>query len=345
MEKILVTGAAGFIGYHVSTKLLDMGYQVIGLDNLLPYYDVSLKTARLKELGVIPSSIRENQYSCSARFPNFRFKLLDVADRERIPQLFKNEKFDRVIHLAAQPGVRESLKNPYQYIDSNLNGIITVLEACRHNPVKHLLFASSSSVYGNNPKVPFSESDRVDQPVSLYAATKKSGELMAYTYSHLYKIPLTALRFFTVYGPWGRPDMAYFSFVRNILDEKTIEVYNNGDLMRDFTYIDDIVKGVTDVMVVPPEQENVPYRLLNIGHSKPVKLMEFIETIEKLLNKKAQTKLIPMQEGDVYTTYADVDQFEKLLGYNPTTSISDGLAKFIEWYKKYYSVSEPSSSS
>lgn len=336
MEKVLVTGAAGFIGYHTSAKLLSSGYQVIGLDNLLPYYDIKLKTGRLQKLGIIPESIQDGELVSSVLDPNFRFIKMDVADRMEFPAFFAEEKFDRVIHLAAQPGVRESIRNPYQYIDSNINGWITVLEACRNYPVKHLVFASSSSVYGNNKTVPFGESDRVDNPVSLYAATKKSGELMAYSYSHLYQIKVSGLRFFTVYGPWGRPDMAYFKFVKDISEGKTIEVFNQGDLYRDFTYIDDIVDGIKGVLENPPTQESPPFEVLNIGHSEPVQLLKFIETIEQLLDKKAFIKYLPMQAGDVYTTYANVDKLEKQVGFKPKTSISEGLEKFIRWYQSFY---------
>lgn len=335
MKQILVTGAAGFIGYHLTAKLTSHGHQVLGVDNLMPYYDVNLKTSRLNALGIIPASIAEGEISASTLIPGFRFLRADLADRKSTDALFKENGFSHVIHLAAQPGVRESIRNPYTYIDSNISGLITVLEGCRHNLPDHLIMASSSSVYGNNDKVPFSESDPVDHPVSLYAATKKSGELMAYTYAHLYGIPTTALRFFTVYGPWGRPDMAYYKFVRAIDRGETIEVYNDGDLYRDFTYVDDIVDAITRLIDNAPTA-TPPYSVLNIGNSSPVQLMEFIETIESLLGKSASIKYLPMQPGDVYRTYADVDKLDERIGYKPETTIRDGLERFVKWYKMYH---------
>jgi len=335
MKKILITGAAGFIGFHTTRKLISLGYEVLGLDSLLSYYDVRLKFSRLAELGIVPASVRDEEKAESILHKNFHFLKQDLSSRDNIMELFSKEKFDGVIHLAAQAGVRESITNPYQYIDSNINGFITILEGCRHHAIQNLVFASSSSVYGNNKKVPFSESDPVDHPISLYAATKKSDELMAYTYSHLHQIPITALRFFTVYGPWGRPDMAYFKFVKSILNGDTIEVYNQGNLYRDFTYIDDVVGGILKVLVNIPDSIP-PNRILNIGNSSPVKLMEFIGIIETLLNTKAKMKHLPMQAGDVYKTYADVDQLNELVGFKPKTNIRKGLKLFIDWYLNYY---------
>ncbi len=336
MKKILITGAAGFIGYHLTQLLASNNFNIIGIDNLNSYYNVNLKKDRLKQLE---------------KFNNFKFLKIDLIDKNSLFDLFKKEKFEYVIHLAAQAGVRYSIENPYAYIDSNIYGFINVLEACRNFPIKHLIYASSSSVYGANVKQPFAENDNVDHPVSLYAATKKSNELMAHTYSDLYKIPTTGLRFFTVYGPWGRPDMAYFSFTKNILEGKEIKVFNNGDLERDFTYIDDIVfaieKLIDKIPSETPEWDRVeaepstsfaPYRIFNIGNNKPVKLMEFISTLEKLLGKEANKKFLPMQPGDVYSTYADISKLNKLIGYKPTTSIEEGLAKFVKWYKKYFNI-------
>jgi UDP-glucuronate 4-epimerase len=340
MKKILVTGAAGFIGFHLSKRLTSLGFSVLGVDNLTPYYDVRLKQERLKAMGVIPAAIDEEKPAQSTLLPGFQFIKLDLSDRKETRSLFDENRFSHVVHLAAQPGVRESLRNPYQYIDSNINGLITVLEGCRHHPVEHLLIASSSSVYGNNEKVPFSEDDYVDHPVSLYAATKKSGELMAYTYAHLYGTPTTSLRFFTVYGPWGRPDMAYYKFVKAIEHGETIEVYNQGDLYRDFTYVDDVVDGIVRLLDKSPT-EKPPCKVLNIGNSSPVKLMDFIGTIESLLDKKAALQYLPMQAGDVFRTYADVDRLDEWIGYKPQTSIKEGLTKFIDWYRAYHAGEKP----
>lgn len=335
MRKVLITGAAGFIGFHTTKKMLADGYEVTGLDNLIPYYDVELKKSRLVQLGIIPASIRNGEIEPSTLFPGFHFLKEDLANREAIAALFRNSRFDYVIHLAAQAGVRESITNPYQYIDSNINGLITILEGCRHSGVRHLVFASSSSVYGNNEKVPFAETDPVDHPISLYAATKKSGELMAYTYSHLFNVPITALRFFTVYGPWGRPDMAYYKFAMAIRNGETIEVFNHGDLFRDFTYIDDVVNGITKLL---PDQytSKPPFSVLNIGNSSPVKLMDFIGIIEELMEKKAILKYLPMQPGDVYQTYADVSMLDDRIGFKPETGIRQGLERFVSWFRKYY---------
>jgi len=333
-QKILVTGAAGFIGFHLSKKLLQRGDEIVGLDNLNDYYDVNLKLARLKQI---------------AMDPNFKPVRIDLADRDAMKRLFEEEKFDAVVNLAAQAGVRYSLINPYSYIDSNVSGFLNVLEGCRHTSVKHLVFASSSSVYGANTKMPFSVHDNVDHPVSLYAATKKANELMAHTYASLYRIPCTGLRFFTVYGPWGRPDMALFLFTKAIIEDRPIDVFNYGKMQRDFTYIDDVVEGVVRVMdrVAEPNPawsseapdsatSYAPYKLYNIGNNNPVELMHYIEVLEQCLNKKAEKNLLPMQAGDVPATYADVDDLISDVGFKPSTSIEEGISKFVEWYREYY---------
>ncbi len=320
---IVVTGCAGFIGYHLSRQLLDAGIDVLGLDSLTAYYDVSLKESRLQQL--------EN--------PGFEFRKIDIADPKAVKDLFMEVEPRLVIHLAAQPGVRYSLVNPHAYSQSNLVGSLNVLEACRHVETRHLVFASSSSVYGNNKKIPFSIKDNVDHPISLYAATKKSCELMAHAYSHLYKLPMTGLRFFTVYGPWGRPDMAYFIFTKAILEGATIKVFNNGDMRRDFTYIDDIIEGVLRVCARPPELRpgsTAPFRLYNIGNSNPENLVDMIEILEKHLGKKATREYLPMQAGDVEATFADTSDLEKEIGFRPGTSLEVGLKKFVDWYKEFY---------
>lgn len=335
-KKILVTGAAGFIGFHLAQKLCKDNWEVIGLDNLNNYYEVSLKEDRLNLL-------RSNS--------NFKFYKNDLIEREIIHRIFREEKFDYVVHLAAQAGVRYSLENPYAYIDSNLSGFLNVLEGCRHNPVKHLIYASSSSVYGANTKMPFSVHDNVDHPVSLYAATKKANELMAHTYANLYKIPTTGLRFFTVYGPWGRPDMALFIFTRRIAEGKPIDVYNNGKMRRDFTYVDDIVDGIIKLIPKLPQPNPdwngdhpdsatsfAPYRLYNIGNNQPVELLKFIEVIENNLGKKAIINFMPLQPGDVPATYADVEDLMKIVGFKPSTTIEKGIGKFLEWYRSYYKI-------
>ena len=329
--KILVTGAAGFIGFHLCRRLLEQEKEVVGLDNLNDYYDVNLKLNRLKQI--------EGR-------KNFKFVKIDIADKNAIKSLFSIERFDTVINMAAQAGVRYSLINPHVYIESNITGFLNILEGCRHNNVKHLVFASSSSVYGANTKMPFSVHHNVDHSVSLYAATKKANELMAHTYSSLYKIPCTGLRFFTVYGPWGRPDMALFIFTKAILEGKPIDVFNYGKMQRDFTYIDDIIEGVVRVIAIIPEPDikwsgnapdpsssYAPYRLYNIGNNNPVELMRFIEVLEDCLGRKAKKNLLPMQAGDVPATYADVDDLMKDVGFKPKTSIEDGIRKFVEWYK------------
>ncbi len=324
-KKILVTGAAGFIGFHLSCKLLEQGVRVVGFDNINDYYDVNLKYARLDILK---------------EYNNFSFVKGDLADKEAVERLFKENDFDIVVNLAAQAGVRYSIENPQAYMESNVIGFFNILEACRHNPVEHLLYASSSSVYGNQQKIPFSTDDDVSKPISLYAATKKSNELMAYTYSHLYGIPTTGLRFFTVYGPYGRPDMAYFSFAQKIVKGETIKIFNNGDMYRDFTYVDDIVKGIENMLCNPPEADENGDRatVYNIGNNSPEKLMYFIETLENALGKKAEKEFLPMQPGDVYQTYADVTPLIEKFGFKPSTSIKEGLGRFVEWFKEYYKI-------
>ncbi|MBM3360719.1 MAG: NAD-dependent epimerase [Betaproteobacteria bacterium] len=332
--KILVTGVAGFIGMHSAKKLLDEGHEVIGIDNLNDYYDVTLKEDRLKLLE---------------GYKNFRFLKLDIKDQKDVIDLFKKESPQRVLHLAAQAGVRYSIQNPYVYIDANIQGFINILEGCRAIKTEHLIFASSSSVYGGNTKVPFSEHDNVDHPVSLYAATKKANELMAHTYSHLYQIPTTGLRFFTVYGPWGRPDMSPMLFTKAILADEPIQVFNHGDMMRDFTYIDDIVASVNETLfktATPnrnfdgqhpdPATSHAPYRIFNIGNSHPVPLMQFIETIEDALGKKAIKKMMGMQAGDIKITSADTSELNQWVNFKPNTSIKEGVTGFIDWYKTYY---------
>ncbi|WP_318454226.1 NAD-dependent epimerase [Photobacterium leiognathi] len=331
--KYLVTGVAGFIGSAVTERLCAQGHQVVGIDNLNDYYDVSLKQARLARIA----------------HPNFTFIELDLADRDGIANLFAEQQFNRVIHLAAQAGVRYSIDNPLAYADSNLVGHLTILEGCRHNKVEHLVYASSSSVYGLNHKTPFNTADSVDHPISLYAATKKSNELMAHTYSHLYGVPTTGLRFFTVYGPWGRPDMALFKFTNAIMEGKEIDVYNHGDMRRDFTYIDDIVEGVMRIQdVIPqpnadwtvetgsPATSSAPYRVYNIGHGSPVKLMDYIEALEESLGIEAKKNFMDMQPGDVYMTYADTEDLFKATGYKPQVKVKEGVKAFVDWYREYY---------
>lgn len=356
---ILITGAAGFIGFHLIQALKPFGHNIVGIDNINDYYDPQLKLDRLKMLGfdtsVIASEVNQptaTGHNSTLKINNLKFQRLDLADREGIENLFKTHKFDIVVNLGAQAGVRYSIENPHAYVDSNLVGFVNILEGCRHSKVKHLVYASSSSVYGMNIKQPFSTTDRVDYPISLYAATKKSNELMAHTYSHLYGIPTTGLRFFTVYGPYGRPDMAYFSFTKKILNGETIDVFNNGEMQRDFTYIDDIVEGIIRVMERPPTIEDEPlkiknqklkitaapaaYRVYNIGNNQPVTLRRFITAIETACGKKANENLLPMQPGDVPVTYADVDELIADTGFKPATTIEDGIAKFVTWYKNYY---------
>lgn len=328
MANLLVTGVAGFVGFHLCQRLLDRRDTIIGIDNLNNYYDVSLKQARLEQL--------KNR-------SGFSFKKLDLADREGINQLFAQGNFEQVAHLAAQAGVRYSLKNPYAYVDSNLVGFLNILEGCRHSQIQHLVYASSSSVYGANKKIPFSVEDNVDYPISLYAATKKSNELIAHSYSHLYHIPMTGLRFFTIYGPWGRPDMAMFIFTKAILEEKPIDVFNYGKMQRDFTYIDDIVEGVIRTLDRIPQsgenpQTNAPYKLYNIGNNQPIELLHLIEVLETALGKPAIKNFMPIQPGDVPITYADVDALIQDIDFQPNTSIEVGVQNFVEWYRSYYQV-------
>jgi len=336
VAKILVTGAAGFIGSHLSKRLLKRGDEVVGLDNLNDYYDVSLKEARLAQLQ---------------EMDGFRFVQLDLVDREGMAALFAAERFERVVNLAAQAGVRYSLINPHAYVDSNLTGFMNILEGCRHNEVEHLVYASSSSVYGANTNMPFSVHDNVDHPVSLYAASKKANELMAHTYAHLYRLPVTGLRFFTVYGPWGRPDMALFLFTKAILAGEPIDVFNFGKMRRDFTYVDDIVEGVMrtlDNTAIPnpdwdgaqpdPGTSSAPSRLYNIGNNNPVELMDLISTLERALGRTAEKNLLPIQPGDVPATYADVDDLMRDVGFKPATPIAEGVQRFVEWYRDYYQV-------
>ncbi|PLD06459.1 NAD-dependent epimerase [Klebsiella pneumoniae] len=331
--KFLVTGAAGFIGFHVSKRLLNDGHQVVGIDNINDYYDVKLKESRLEQL----------------ESPSFTFYKLDLADRDGMAKVFETEQFERVIHLAAQAGVRYSLENPYAYADSNLTGYLNILEGCRHNKVQHLLYASSSSVYGLNRKMPFSTDDSVDHPVSLYAATKKANELMAHTYSHLYSIPTTGLRFFTVYGPWGRPDMALFKFTKAMLEGKSIDVYNYGKMKRDFTYIDDIVEAIVRIQDVIPQPDpewtveegspatsSAPYRVYNIGNSSPVELMDYINALEQALGLEAKKNMMPIQPGDVLNTSAETQALYKTIGFKPETPVQQGVKNFVDWYKEYY---------
>lgn len=338
MKKILVTGAAGFIGYHLVARLLGDGLSVVGIDNLNDYYDAGLKLARLRELGINAQMAEFGKGLQSHRHPAFRFIKADIADRELLPQLFCNEKFDAVVNLAAQAGVRYSLENPFAYVESNVVGFLNVLECCRHYPVEHLLYASSSSVYGSNKKVPFAESDEVNSPESLYAATKRSDELMASVYAKLYGIASTGLRFFTVYGPWGRPDMAPMLFAEAISAGKPIKVFNGGDMERDFTYIDDIVEGVVRVLDAPPTRQNCdrPHAIYNIGSSSPVCLNDFIAELEQALATRAERIEMPMQAGDVVRTYADTSLLERRFGYRPTTTLHEGIGHFIDWYKIYY---------
>ncbi|NAS30173.1 NAD-dependent epimerase/dehydratase family protein [Flavobacteriaceae bacterium R38] len=339
--KILVTGAAGFIGFFVSKTLCEQGHEVIGLDNINDYYDINLKYARLKELGIEKDQASEfNKLSISNHYQDsFKFIRMHLEDREGLPQLFEEEKIDIVCNLAAQAGVRYSLENPEAYIDSNLVGFLNILECCRNYQIKHLVYASSSSVYGLNEKIPFSTDDKVDNPISLYAATKKGNELMAHTYSHLFKIPTTGLRFFTVYGPWGRPDMAMFLFTDAITKDRPIKVFNYGKMERDFTYIDDIVEGVVRIIQKPVEnrtENSFHYKLYNIGNNNSVKLLDFINEIESNLEKKAEKQMLPIQPGDVEKTWADVNDLIKDYNYSPNTSIKKGVKSFIDWYKNYY---------
>ncbi len=351
MKRILVTGAAGFIGYYVSKLLLERGDEVVGIDNINDYYSVDLKYGRLGELGVDPSRIMWNISSESSLYPNFKFIRMDIEHKQQLDKLFKTYKFDYVCHLAAQAGVRYSIENPYAYIQSNIFGFTNILECCRNYPVRHLVYASSSSVYGLNTNYPFCEQDSIAHPASLYAATKKSNELMAHTYSHLYNIPTTGLRLFTVYGAWGRPDMSPFIFTDAILRDRPIKVNNQGDMYRDFTYIDDITEAIVRLIDRPaqidtkwdssshnPASSCAPYRIYNIGNSSPVKLTDYIEAIETACKKRAIKELEAMQSGDVYKTYADTTALEKQIGYKPSTDLNKGVQKTVNWYKSYYNL-------
>ncbi|MDI6832581.1 MAG: NAD-dependent epimerase [Bacteroidales bacterium] len=347
--KILVSGSAGFIGFHLTKKLLERGDVVVGIDNINNYYDVNLKYARLAETGIDKDAVSWNKRITSTKYLNYNFIRMNLEDKEAIQNLILNEQFDNICHLAAQAGVRYSLENPYAYIDSNIVGFLNILEAARDSNIKHLVYASSSSVYGGNTKMPLSTADSVDHPISLYAATKKSNELMAHVYSHLFNIPTTGLRFFTVYGPWGRPDMALFLFTKSILENNPIQVFNYGNMTRDFTFIDDIIKGVVKVIDKPakptmndnpdPSSSNIaPYKVYNIGNSSPVKLLDYIEAIENELGKKAIKEFLPMQPGDVPYTEADVSDLVRDFGYKPSTKVQDGIKEFIKWYKNFYNI-------
>jgi len=343
--KILITGSAGFIGYHLCKRLLDEGHEVVGIDNLNDYYDVNLKYGRLEDLGIQRAEISYSKTIPSGKFKNFKFLRLDLTDAAGIERLFVAEAFHKVCTLAAQAGVRYSMDNPSAYVDSNITGFLNLLEAIRNHPVEHLVFASSSSVYGQNAKVPFSEKDPVDHPISLYAASKKTNELMAHTYSHLFQIPVTGLRFFTVYGPWGRPDMAPFLFADAILAGRPLNVFNNGVMKRDFTFIDDIIEGTIRILGTPPTPGQnagnpstswAPYRICNIGRGQPIDLLEFIHLLEASLESKAILSMKPMQPGDVPVTWAETSMLEGITGYTPTVSLADGVQRFAKWFRKYY---------
>ena len=349
--KILITGTAGFIGFHLVKRLADEGYDIVGLDNINNYYDISLKFNRLQNTGIRKKDVKYNKIIQSTVLPGYKFIKLNLEDDTNIYELFRREKFDMVCHLAAQAGVRYSIENPRSYIDCNIVGFLNILEGCRYNGINHLVYASSSSVYGLNEKIPFSVQDNVDHPVSLYAASKKSNELMAHTYSHLYGLPTTGLRFFTVYGPWGRPDMALFMFTKALLEDKPVNVYNNGQMERDFTYIDDIIEGIARIIKSVPEGNKgwtgknpdpssslAPYRVYNIGNSKPVKLLDFIESIETATGKKAKKNMLPLQPGDVPKTWADVSSLAEDFNYKPKTAIEIGIKNFVNWYCEYYKI-------
>lgn len=352
MKKILITGTAGFIGFHLVNRLTEENYDIYGLDNINDYYDVSLKYARLKKAGIDTTRINPDKlgrkergikgsgFIKSSKFENYKFIKLDLMDKTGLFELFRKEQFDYVVHLAAQAGVRYSLENPQAYIDSNITGFFNLLEVCREYPPKHLIFASSSSVYGNNDKVPFSEDDNTDHPVSLYAATKKSNEVMAHAYSSLYRIPITGLRFFTVYGPWGRPDMAYYSFAKNILEGKPIKVFAEGKLKRDFTYINDITESLFRIIeIAPPESKSRPkYRIYNIGNDNPVEVNEFISLLEKYLGKEAIKEYLPMQKGDVIQTHAEISILSETVKYKPIVKIDLGLSRFCDWFLNYHNI-------
>lgn len=354
--KILVTGTAGFIGFHLANRLIERGDEVVGLDCINDYYDRQVKYGRLEKAGLDIEAIKNEKLSSrgytlhnSKLFPNCKFVKMNLEDRDNVQRLFAQEKFDKVVNLAAQAGVRYSIENPYAYIDSNIVGFINLLEANRYNDIRHFVYASSSSVYGLNEQMPFSTSSNVDHPISLYSATKKSNELMAHTYSHLYNLPTTGLRFFTIYGPWGRPDMALFLFTKAALEGKPINVFNNGDMLRDFTYIDDIVEGVVRVLDNPakpnnkwsgknpdPSSSSAPYKIYNIGNNNPMKLMDFIEALENALGKRIEKNFMPLQAGDVPATYANVDDLIRDFNYKPDTSVQEGINNFVKWYREFY---------
>lgn len=349
--KILITGTAGFIGFHLATKLIARGDEIVGLDSINDYYDIRVKYGRLQMTGISQESIEYNKLVPSAIHPNYQFIQLNLEDKANLEKVFAEHKFDKVINLAAQAGVRYSLTNPDAYIDANIVGFLNILECCRHHQIKHLTYASSSSVYGLNENQPFSTKDNVDHPISLYAASKKSNELMAHTYSHLFKIPTTGLRFFTVYGPWGRPDMALFLFTKAILENRPIDVFNYGEMQRDFTYVDDIVEGIIRVNDNPPKENpewnpnsddasvsSAPYKVYNIGNNNPVKLMDFITALENKLGITAEKNMLPIQAGDVPSTYADVSDLIRDLNYKPETTIQEGINKFVDWYRDFFKV-------
>ncbi len=351
MKHVLVTGTAGFIGFHLARRLISLGYRVTGLDSINDYYDVNLKFDRLAESGIARDQISYNQLVRSSLHDTYSFIQMQLEDRDALSRLFEEQQFQVVVNLAAQAGVRYSLTHPHVYVDSNITGFLNILESCRHHPVENLIYASSSSVYGLNKKMPFSVTSNVDHPVSLYAASKKSNELMAHTYSHLFGIPTIGLRFFTVYGPWGRPDMALFLFTKAILEGRPIQVFNRGHMERDFTYVDDIIGGIQEMIEQPPapargwdpsspdpSASSAPYRIHNIGNSSPVKLTAFIEALEKELGKKADKELMPIQPGDVEKTWADVTSLKEAYGYNPGTPVETGIRRFVEWYRGYYEV-------
>ncbi len=349
--KILITGTAGFIGFHLATKLISRGDEIVGLDSINDYYDIRVKYGRLEKTGISKTNIEYNKLVQSSIHPNYQFIQLNLEDKENLQKLFSEQKFDRVVNLAAQAGVRYSLTHPEAYMEANIIGFLNILECCRHHQIEHLTYASSSSVYGLNESQPFSTKDNVDHPISLYAASKKSNELMAHTYSHLFKIPTTGLRFFTVYGPWGRPDMALFLFTKAMLENRPIDVFNYGEMQRDFTYVDDIVEGIIRVNDNPPKENpdwnpnsedasvsSAPYKIYNIGNNNPVKLMDFISAIEKKLGITAEKNMLPIQAGDVPSTYADVSDLIRDLDYKPQTTIQEGIDQFVDWYREFFKV-------
>lgn len=353
MKKILVTGTAGFIGFHLANLLLRKGYEVYGLDSINDYYDPALKYARLEQAGIDPASVAAGKEVKSTLYPSYTFTQVHLENKSIIDDIFSKHSFDAVVNLAAQAGVRYSIENPHAYINANINGFINILEACRHKQVKHLIYASTSSVYGLNKTLPLSEHDHADHPMTLYAATKKANEMMAHCYSHLFGLPTTGLRFFTVYGPWGRPDMALFLFAKAIMNDEPIKLFNEGKMVRDFTYVEDVAESISRLLDKPPVNHNhsfdpshpdpaissAPFRILNIGNSKPVQLMRYVEALEKTLGKKAIKEYLPMQLGDVPATHADCSELESITGYKPEVEVEQGIAAFVEWYKSYHKVS------